>query len=373
MVYEHQQSLKVIFLISQTLGMMKACIAHSSTHPQKENHPQWYKREVYTCIVGVGKVLLPVFALGRAQELCILLDDYWERMNLKWALSEKNLITLPGYCVDGTIGHKLTSVKATRIELDKRTQVDVCYQKHQLSFSAHMDAKGIIDLIKHVSPRHVVLVHGEKPEMALLKARISSELGIPTYDPANIETVDIPSRHAVKVDLTKAFLRNNMSMAKEKAKVLDPSGAVGNRTAFYVLEDPRSTLGTFENQGVLKLPCGGSINGAPVYDTVRIRVYIASTSGRVTAINLEGSTFNVLWSYESQAPVFGSLDVDSCSGYVLCSLVNGNINVLSTTGTLAWLKKGGGPIFSGPCISTAVSSEVPRRMRCYIEEVQHVM
>lgn len=30
-----------------------------------------------------GKVLIPVFALGRVQELCILLDTYWDRMNLK--------------------------------------------------------------------------------------------------------------------------------------------------------------------------------------------------------------------------------------------------------------------------------------------------
>lgn len=30
-----------------------------------------------------GKVLIPVFALGRAQELCILIESYWERMNLK--------------------------------------------------------------------------------------------------------------------------------------------------------------------------------------------------------------------------------------------------------------------------------------------------
>ncbi|KAJ8646783.1 hypothetical protein MRB53_008531 [Persea americana] len=39
--------------------------------------------EVHKCISGGGKVLIPTFALGRAQELCILLDDYWERMNLK--------------------------------------------------------------------------------------------------------------------------------------------------------------------------------------------------------------------------------------------------------------------------------------------------
>ncbi|OAY69787.1 Cleavage and polyadenylation specificity factor subunit 3-II, partial [Ananas comosus] len=37
---------------------------------------------VHKCVAGGGKVLIPTFALGRAQELCILLDDYWERMNL---------------------------------------------------------------------------------------------------------------------------------------------------------------------------------------------------------------------------------------------------------------------------------------------------
>lgn len=36
------------------------------------------------CVLNVPfqQVLIPVFALGRAQELCILLDAYWERMNL---------------------------------------------------------------------------------------------------------------------------------------------------------------------------------------------------------------------------------------------------------------------------------------------------
>ena len=33
-------------------------------------------------VVVMIQVLIPVFALGRAQELCILLESYWERMNL---------------------------------------------------------------------------------------------------------------------------------------------------------------------------------------------------------------------------------------------------------------------------------------------------
>ena len=38
---------------------------------------------VIMIIMMVLQVLIPVFALGRAQELCILLETYWERMNLK--------------------------------------------------------------------------------------------------------------------------------------------------------------------------------------------------------------------------------------------------------------------------------------------------
>ena len=31
-------------------------------------------------------MLIPVFALGRAQELCILLESYWERLDLKYPI-----------------------------------------------------------------------------------------------------------------------------------------------------------------------------------------------------------------------------------------------------------------------------------------------
>ncbi|XP_057834725.1 cleavage and polyadenylation specificity factor subunit 3-II isoform X2 [Cryptomeria japonica] len=274
----------------------------TTVRDSKHAREREFLKAVHTCVAAGGKVLIPVFALGRAQELCILLDDYWERMNLKvpiyfsagltiqaniyyklliswtnqkikdtyvtrntfdfkhvsnfdrsqinapgpcvlfatpgmisgglsldvfkeWAPSEKNLITLPGYCIAGTVGHKLMSGKSTRVKVDNRTHIEVRCQVHMLSFSAHTDAKGIMDLVKHVSPRHTILVHGEKPKMALLKTRISSELGIPCYDPTNNETIVVPCTHAVKVDATKQFLSNNMCMAKcmnqEKVAQLD--------------------------------------------------------------------------------------------------------------------------------------------------------
>ena len=159
-----------------------------------------------------------MFALGRAQELCILLETFWDRMNIKvpiyfsqgltekanhyyklfiswtnqkirntfvqrnlfdfkhikpfdrsyienpgpmvvfatpgmlhaglslqifkkWAGDENNMLIMPGYCVVGTVGHKVLSGQK-KIELDKKTVIDVNLSVQYLSFSAHADASG---------------------------------------------------------------------------------------------------------------------------------------------------------------------------------------------------------------------------------------
>eukprot|EP00292_Cryptomonas_paramecium_P007142 CAMPEP_0113730174 /NCGR_PEP_ID=MMETSP0038_2-20120614/43010_1 /TAXON_ID=2898 /ORGANISM="Cryptomonas paramecium" /LENGTH=446 /DNA_ID=CAMNT_0000662201 /DNA_START=21 /DNA_END=1358 /DNA_ORIENTATION=+ /assembly_acc=CAM_ASM_000170 len=223
-------------------------------------------KQVSECVRAGGKVLIPVFALGRAQELCLLLDSYWERTGLtvpiyfsaglteranwyyklfiswtnqkikntfvkrnvfdflhirpfdrslvdqpgpmvlfatpgmlhgglsmevfvKWAPNPNNLVIMPGYCVAGTLGHKVLSNggKPQVIEWAEaeggRLHVR-CKVKH-LSFSAHADAKGIMTLIRQVDPKSVMLVHGEKKKMEFLKSRIQTEIGVPCYDPAN--------------------------------------------------------------------------------------------------------------------------------------------------------------------------------------------
>ncbi|KAF9590941.1 hypothetical protein IFM89_000486 [Coptis chinensis] len=126
----------------------------------------------------------------------------------KWAPSEMNLITLHRYCVAGIIGHKLMSSKATEIQVDKETQVDVGCKIHQLSFSPHTNSIGIMDLVKFLTPKNVILGHGEKSKMAKLKGKIEYELGIKCYDPANNDVVHITSPHYVKIDAKKAFVEN---------------------------------------------------------------------------------------------------------------------------------------------------------------------
>ena len=253
---------------------------------------RWRERDLLDSVTQTvragGKVLIPVFALGRAQELCLLLDAHWERTGLnapiyfsagltekanwyyklyiswtnqkikdtfvkrnvfdfqhirpfdrvlidepgpmvlfatpgmlsgglsmevfkKWAPSEHNLVIMPGYCVPGTIGHKVLSNggKPQIIQLpadEGGGQLHVRCKIRYMSFSAHADAKGIMTLIKQVEPANVMLVHGERQKMEFLKERIKKEFGLPCYDPANGATAYITTHHKVPVQLSAALV-----------------------------------------------------------------------------------------------------------------------------------------------------------------------
>lgn len=254
-----------------------------------------FLKKVHESMDKGGKVLIPVFALGRAQELCILLETYWDRMNLKapiyfstgltekanhyyklfvtwtnqkikntfvqrnmfdfkhikpfdrsyidnpgpmvvfatpgmlhaglslqifkkWAADEKNMVVIPGYCVAGTVGHKVLSGQK-KIELDKKSVIDVKLSVQYMSFSAHADAKGIMQLIRQAEPKNVVLVHGEAGKMDFLKQQIEKEFGIGCFKPANGETVCMETIPTIAVDMSLALLKRKvMSLEKKDAK-----------------------------------------------------------------------------------------------------------------------------------------------------------
>lgn len=242
--------------------------------------------KVRECVERGGKVLIPVFALGRAQELCILLETYWEHMNMKvpiffaagltekatnyykmfitwtnekiketfiernmfefkhikpfdrsyidnpgpmvvfatpgmlhaglslqifkkWAPSAQNIVIMPGYCVAGTVGQKILS-GVKRIEFENKQVVDVNMKVEYMSFSAHADSKGIMELISKCEPKNVLLVHGEAVKMKFLKMKIMQEFKINCYDPANGETVDIPTQISVPVDVSECLLKRSL-------------------------------------------------------------------------------------------------------------------------------------------------------------------
>ncbi|GIX64011.1 cleavage and polyadenylation specificity factor, putative [Babesia caballi] len=220
---------------------------------------------VHDCLMGGGKVLIPVFAVGRAQELAIILDAYWTKLQLQfpiyfgggmserattyyklhsawtdsrnipnlaenpfalkhmlpfdnsflkddrpmvlfatpgmvhsglslkvcklWGPNPKNLIVIPGYAAQGTVGNKLISGEKV-IHCSTGTFEVKCKVRY-LSFSAHADSAGIMRLIKQVQPRHLVLVHGEYEGMKKFAKHIAMEIGIPVSHPANGQTIVI--------------------------------------------------------------------------------------------------------------------------------------------------------------------------------------
>lgn len=242
-----------------------------------------FLKKVHECVDRGGKVLIPVFALGRAQELCILLETYWERMNLKfpvyfavgltekannyykmfitwtnqkirktfvqrnmfdfkhikpfdrayidnpgamvvfatpgmlhaglslqifkkWAPNENNMVIMPGFCVQGTVGHKILN-GAKKIEFENRQIVEVKMSVEYMSFSAHADAKGIMQLIQYCEPRNVMLVHGEAAKMEFLKDKIKQEFHIDCFNPCNGETCTITTPVKIPIDVSLPLLK----------------------------------------------------------------------------------------------------------------------------------------------------------------------
>ncbi|XP_072210290.1 integrator complex subunit 11 isoform X2 [Excalfactoria chinensis] len=253
-----------------------------------------FLKKVHETVERGGKVLIPVFALGRAQELCILLETFWERMNLKapiyfstgltekanhyyklfitwtnqkirktfvqrnmfefkhikafdrafadnpgpmvvfatpgmlhagqslqifrkWAGNEKNMVIMPGYCVQGTVGHKILSGQR-KLEMEGRQILEVKMQVEYMSFSAHADAKGIMQLIRHAEPRNVLLVHGEAKKMEFLKQKIEQEFHVNCYMPANGETTTIFTNPSIPVDISLGLLKRETAIGLPDAK-----------------------------------------------------------------------------------------------------------------------------------------------------------
>jgi integrator complex subunit 11 len=69
--------------------------------------------------------------------------------------------------VEGTLGNKLIN-GAREVTIDKKSY-KVNMSVRNVSFSAHADAKGIINLLRNIDPDEVIFVHGDKAKMAIFQ------------------------------------------------------------------------------------------------------------------------------------------------------------------------------------------------------------
>jgi len=200
-----------------------------------------------------GRCLIPVFALGRAQELLLILDEYWQAnpqlqnvpiwyasklasralrvyqtyanmmnakiraqmdvgnpfhfrfiQNLKsidvnnfddsgpsvvfaspgmlqsgvsrqlfdrWASDPKNGVLIAGYAVEHTLAKEIMNQPKEVVTMEGRRQPLNCLVDY-VSFSAHVDFVQNRSFIQQVSPKHIILVHGQKDEMGRLKSAL---------------------------------------------------------------------------------------------------------------------------------------------------------------------------------------------------------
>ncbi|ETO07051.1 hypothetical protein RFI_30340 [Reticulomyxa filosa] len=114
--------------------------------------------------------------------------EYFKR----WCDNSNNLCVLPGYCMTNTIGYKILS-GVKDIDIDGKTY-PLRMQTCNLSLSAHVDSKGILQFIQSVDCKHVMLVHGIWKQMKVLQNKIVQELNIPCHLPNTGGVITIPRK-----------------------------------------------------------------------------------------------------------------------------------------------------------------------------------
>ncbi|CAG8745367.1 19679_t:CDS:2, partial [Racocetra fulgida] len=196
---------------------------------------------VHDIVQRGGRCLMPVFALGRAQELLLILDEYWE--------AHPELESVPIYyasslakkwpCVmmasPGMLQHAMT--EPPEISTLSGAKIPLNMSVDYISFSAHVDYIQNSKFIDEIKAPHVVLVHGESNSMARLKAALQSkyverEENIKIYSPKNCETVKLYFRGE---KLAKAIGRLAAKYPSENQLV---SGIIVSKDFQFNIMDP---------------------------------------------------------------------------------------------------------------------------------------
>ncbi|ORD98609.1 INT11 [Hepatospora eriocheir] len=237
-----------------------------------------------------GKVLIPIFALGRAQEICLLLENYWERMRLKTPIyfsgglaerateiykkfisytnqavkdkintrnvfefkeiqpynnhalfntessiifaspamlhsgnslrifkelcsDSKNSVILPGYCARGTVGDKILNGEKKLSILNE--VVDIKIDVYKIAFSAHTDSFGTLKMIDQCKPENVMLVHGDKKRMIILKDLIEKTFKLKVFYPVNGTLLTVPCDKKIPIKISENLLKSHVNLTKE--------------------------------------------------------------------------------------------------------------------------------------------------------------
>ncbi|KAI9176305.1 hypothetical protein LWI28_001029 [Acer negundo] len=233
-----------ICIIESTYGVQ----LHQPRHIREKHFTEVF----HTTVSQGGRVLIPAFALGRAQELLLILDEYWsnhpELHNIPiyyasplakkcssvvmaspgglqsglsrqlfdiWCYDKKNACVIPGYVVEGTLAKTIIS-EPKEVTLLNGLTAPLNMQVHYISFSAHADYAQTSTFLKEHMPPNIILVHGESHEMGRLKTKLMTEL-------ADCNTKIITPKNCQSVEMNF----NSEKMAKTIGRLAEKTPEVG--------------------------------------------------------------------------------------------------------------------------------------------------
>ncbi|KAK0212026.1 beta-lactamase-like protein [Armillaria fumosa] len=268
-----------VLIVESTYGVQSL-----DSRPEKELR---FTDLVHSIIRRNGHVLLPLFALGRSQELLLILDEYWKKhpdlhnvpiyyasglarksmavyqtyihtMNsnirsrftkrdnpfvFKYYISnlpqsrgwEKKIAEGPP-CV-GTLARDIMT-EPDEFESVKGGIISRKISVDYISFSAHVDYSQNSEFIELVKAQHVILVHGEQAAMGRLGAAMTLRYkerkeDVKIHTPRNLETINLSFRDegVAKVigTLADAIIQRNRIL----------SGLIVVKDNSYTLLDPQ--------------------------------------------------------------------------------------------------------------------------------------
>jgi len=187
-------------------------------HPPREKLYDNLREMVQETIYAGGIALIPSFAVGRTQEMMMILHDlgfpmYVDGMGIEATeimLNNKEFLNSPqelqkafryymkrlynrencsliltGFQVPGTVGNKLVE---TGRYVNEGLDVKPKMRMKQFDFSAHTDRTHILDYIKKSNPGRVIFVHGDEPDKLVEEVK---KLGIECTAPNNGDKIKV--------------------------------------------------------------------------------------------------------------------------------------------------------------------------------------
>ncbi|KAL6329847.1 hypothetical protein AAG906_037947 [Vitis piasezkii] len=259
------------------------CIIES-TYGVQLHQPRHVRKALYRChplnYFSRGRVLIPAFALGRAQELLLILDEYWsnhpelhnipiyyaspckrcmavyqtyinsmnERIHNQFANSNpfdfKHISPLKSIENFNDVGPSVVMASPSGLQSGLSRQLfdmwcsdkkNACVipgyvevtlmngltaplnmQVHYISFSAHADFAQTSTFLKELMPPNIILVHGEANEMGRLKQKLITQF-------ADRNTKIISPKNCQSVEM----YFNSEKMAKTIGRLAEKTPGVG--------------------------------------------------------------------------------------------------------------------------------------------------